>query len=985
MNYQDILQKIERETGIRFKIHQSIDEVKRVRSSHYALITNGRNIEHLCISNNHELLSSYFHLFADIKSLELRDLVDFDLDTLRCLTGLEKLHMSYNSQVTNLQDGIGNLTSLTSLDIRSTQIAELPEGIANLISLKGLYMGGTQIADLPKGIDNLSSLEALDMRDTQIAELPEWIGKLTSLTLLDISHTQITELPGEIGNLTSLTSLNVSHTQITELPEKIGNLSALTVLEVSHTQITELPEEIGRLALLKALDISHTQIEQLPAWVGNLTSLSWLHISHTRIEELPPAIYSLSLLDLDLSGLTLESLPRDILRFDLPFVFYDVVHNWRHNEINLFNTNILETGTAVFTKPREEIKLWYDELEREKVILNETRVILIGDGAAGKSTIIHRLMTGQYVENLPETKGVQIKKWKDEKRPQSPLVSFWDFGGQAIMHSMHSFFLAQRCLYVLILDGRRDDRPEYWLDIIRQYGRKSSVMVVMNKIDQNENAHIDEVKLRREYGDIFKELFFDRISCKTGTGFDGFRSALWELCGRSESCRKAFPGRWYRIKEKMEDLKDKNGNPSNYLREEAFRGYCEDERITELTSQNTLLSWLNDLGICFSYQSKDPTGIIDEMKVLRPEWITNGVYKIINSEDAKKCNGFIPHAVIRQILESRDDLNPAYKNTETGFILGMMRDFKLSYPVDDAEFIPMLTTDSEPGLPLLQEPVHVRIEYQVSLPASVLYQLVTQMKTDVSIHLTWRSGTYLTSRYDRCKAIIRFGKTKNIVDIYVEGENKAAYFSHIRRNLAYIQRNMEVEFDEYIAYHKNGKDGFAKLKRLLGLIRRGIEDDYAEDINETIHVRDILASVAPHEVVSHLLETLRKNEDELNYIKNEKLAIAALRDMVWSIDKKTDAILLDTQKLRYALEKIEHYSHTQSNELLHIFEDIRRGNADEQMEQEILSVVTAIKKGQAKAISEKLLDFVGFAGSVASLAPYLQKVSHLILQFAGSL
>ena len=848
-----------------------------------------------------------------------------------------------------------------------SDLSILPSAVAQFSALATLDLWNTEVAELPEWMGKLTTLTSLDLSGTQVTELPEEIGNLTALTMLDLWDTQTMELPEQIGNLTALISLDISDTQIAELPESIGNLTALSELDIYGTKITELPESIGKLIVLSELDISGTPIAKLPESIGNLTALSSLSISETKITELPEGIYSLPLKKLDLSGLVLESLPKDILRLDLPFVFKQF-----DSGINLSDTDILEVGTSIFRQPIDEIKLFYDELEREKVPLNEARVIFIGDGGAGKSTIIHKLQTDEYRDKLPETKGVLIQKWRDEAKPQSPLISFWDFGGQAVMHSMHEFFLGERCLYVLVLDGRRDDRPEYWLDMIGQYGRKSSVMIVMNKIDQNKNAHVDPKKLRREYGDKFHEMCFHEISCKKGTGFDDFKSELLEMIHQSESCHKMFPGRWYRIKLKLEDLRDQDGKPTNYLREDIYRGYCEEEGIEERSPQDTLLRWLNDLGICFSYKSEDPMGTVDELKVLRPEWITNGVYKIINSEEAKRCNGFIQHRVMKEILETNDDVNPTYKNTETGFILGMMRDFMLSYQVDGAEFIPMLTADSEPDIPPLEDAIHLQIQYSAPLPTSVLYNFAVQMKMDVDRALTWRRGTYLKSKHENCSAIVRFGKTKDILDIYVSGNSKAAYLAHIRRNLAHVQRKMDTKFDEYIEYRVHDKVVMLRLKRLLTLFRNGISEDLAEDIEETVNVIDVLSSVVPSDVISNLLE-------ELSQLKQDKASFEEMRNLLFSIDSKTDAILLNTRKLGYALEKIQDYSEEQREMLRSLFEEISRNNTNAALESTIHSILEEVKQGEPKAIGDSLLRFISGAGSVASLYPYVGRLLSLIM------
>ena len=43
----------------------------------------------------------------------------------------------------------------------------------------------------------------------------------------------------------------------------------------------------------------------------------------------------------------------------------------------------------------------------------------------------------------------------------------------------------QGCLYVLVLDNRKEEEPEYWLQQIESLGGKAPVLVVFNKQDEN--------------------------------------------------------------------------------------------------------------------------------------------------------------------------------------------------------------------------------------------------------------------------------------------------------------------------------------------------------------------------------------------------------------------------------------------------------------------------------------------------------------------
>ena len=59
---------------------------------------------------------------------------------------------------------------------------------------------------VPAEIGQLTSLTELDLRGNQLTSLPAEIGQLTSLTVLYLRRNQLTSLPAEIGQLTSLRS-----------------------------------------------------------------------------------------------------------------------------------------------------------------------------------------------------------------------------------------------------------------------------------------------------------------------------------------------------------------------------------------------------------------------------------------------------------------------------------------------------------------------------------------------------------------------------------------------------------------------------------------------------------------------------------------------------------------------------------------------------------------------------------------------------------
>ena len=111
---------------------------------------------------------------------------------------------------------------------------------------------------VPAEIGQLTSLTRLDLRDNRLTSLPAEIGQLTSLEQLYLYGNELTSVPAEIGQLTSLRCLDLAYNRLTSVPAEIGQLSSLTNLILGGNQLTSLPAEIGQITSLQWLHLKTT-------------------------------------------------------------------------------------------------------------------------------------------------------------------------------------------------------------------------------------------------------------------------------------------------------------------------------------------------------------------------------------------------------------------------------------------------------------------------------------------------------------------------------------------------------------------------------------------------------------------------------------------------------------------------------------------------------------------------------------------------------
>jgi hypothetical protein len=111
-------------------------------------------------------------------------------------------------------------------------------------------------------------------------------------------------------------------------------------------------------------------------------------------------------------------------------------------------------------------------IEKQR-LLNEGKLILVGRGEVGKTSLVNRLVHNTFRGDETKTQGIHITTWAVRCRSAQVRLNIWDFGGQEIMHATHQFFLTERSLYLLVLNGREggvDDDAEYWLKHIETFG-----------------------------------------------------------------------------------------------------------------------------------------------------------------------------------------------------------------------------------------------------------------------------------------------------------------------------------------------------------------------------------------------------------------------------------------------------------------------------------------------------------------------------------
>jgi internalin A len=740
----------------------------------------------------------------DLTSLKLHKIPEEVFE----LTQLETLHL-HGNEISEIPKEIGKLTQLRDLDISRNEIKEIPIEIGALIRLKDLDLSGNQIREIPKEIGLLTRLETLYLNENQINEIPKEIGALKRLEILHLYENQISQIPKAISKLVQLNDLNLSLNNIRELSEEITQISQLKSLHLSSNQIQEISTKISNLIQLEVLSLSDNYIRQIPKKLTSLIYLKNLYLNENNIDKIPKEIGKLTqIVELDLANNKIEEIPvemnaltqlewldlsnNQIMRVNLAFhseLSLNIIYLHGNPSLKLTPELLGPTFSEVLNgqspaSPRAILE-YLAKVQQGSRPLNEAKLIFVGRGEAGKSSLVKRLVHNTFDEHEAKTEGIQITDLTVNPQPnENTLLHIWDFGGQEILHATHRLFLTSRCVYVLVLDHRANTEHQdaaYWLDTISNFSRDARVILVLNKISSGVH-NINTPPLLERYPMIKAVL---RTDCAgDGIGIQELRAEIERQVDQLENLRKPFPESWFAIKDGF----SKRTYTGNYIRFEDYQKLCAQAGETDLEAQKALAEFLHNLGIIVNFAEN---ARLADNYILDPHWLTAGIYKIIHNIQIQAAGGWLHLTDLKSILPATD-----YPEHFHPYLIDLMRHFELCFGSEnDRVLIPELLSEIEPdGIrALLLEPA-MRLNYKyTTLPEGLIPRFIVRSRAMHDDDLRWRTGVVL--QRGECRAVIVRGedKNRNQVHISVIGPDQ-----HARRDLlASIRYDLDSIHNDY--------------------------------------------------------------------------------------------------------------------------------------------------------------------------------------------
>ncbi|MBL8168409.1 MAG: leucine-rich repeat domain-containing protein [Acidobacteria bacterium] len=744
------------------------------------------------------------------------------------LTKLTRLILSGN-QLTSVPLGISKLTKLTRLDLIGNQLTSVPPEITELPNLTNLELSGNQLTSLPPEITELTNLTTLVLSGNLLTSLPLEIGKLNKLTMLVLSRNQLTSLPPEISKLTKLSSLVLSENHLTSLPPEISKLTKLTSLVLSENHLTSLPPEISKLTKLTSLVLSENQLTSLPPEISKLTKLTRLVINGNPLASVPRELTKLtSLAHLHLGRNQLTSVPPEIIKLT-NLAWLDL------------RKNPLPIPTETLKNPTD-VKAIFAAIAGLNTgqRLNEAKMLVVGDGKVGKSSVVERLVKGTFDPTKATTLGVEINdeievsQWEIKSEGEPIKLNIWDFGGQEIQHSTHQFFLTHRSLYLLVMDARRGDQLsgiEYWLKLIESFGGDSPILVVINQIDQLKGQrplNLDRRALQEKYN---IKGFIETSCAEPPAGIEELKTAIAREVEQLRHVRDIWPREWFAVKQRLKAMK------ADYIPVEKYLEICGEEGVDDADIRNSLLEMLHALGTVIRFPG--------DTQVLNPRWVTQGVYGLLTSARLVKAQGQFDLPDVAEVLDGLPETRGHYPAHTHRRLIDVMKHFELCFEFTDRPghyLIPRHLHDNELDIPW-DDADALKFQYHYeTLPDAVVSRFIVRMNQYIQQQYYWKNGVFLQSGENRAKIKADLVDRKIFITINGKEQTRRAFLAVIRSAFNEINSSFKIEIEQKIPV-PGAPDVLVSYDDLLAHEEANEAEIFIPKLRKKLSVRELLDGV----------------------------------------------------------------------------------------------------------------------------------------------
>jgi len=445
--------------------------------------------------------------------------------------------------------------------------------------------------------------------------------------------------------------LNFTNFGLTELPDSFDRLKQLLVLTLDNNQLAKLPESLGQLTQLQSLNIYNNFLLILPTSLGQLIQLKELQLQKNQLRDLPSSLAKLEHLE----------------------------------QLNLDDNPLNPELAEAYKQGLEAVKAYLRaKAEAGQVILNEAKLILIGEGEVGKTCLMDALLGDKWQEH-PSTHGIEIKpiKLTNPNTQTEITLNGWDFGGQRVYRPTHQLFFSAPAVYLVVWKPREGPQQGFvkeWIQLVQRREPDAKILVVATHGGPlQRQPDID----RQELWDLFgRETVADFFFVDSKPDAHGSRKGIDELKLAIARLAAQLPEVGRSVPKSFQDVREALGARSvPYLPLDEVLAICRAHKMDDEIAR-LFIAISHRLGHLTHYQH-DPQ--LRDIVILRPDWLATAISYIFDDEVTRAAHGLVRFSRLNHLWDDPTRAaDSRYPATLHPIFLRLMERFDLSYRVADS-------------------------------------------------------------------------------------------------------------------------------------------------------------------------------------------------------------------------------------------------------------------------------------------------------------
>lgn len=738
------------------------------------------------------------------------------------LSELETLDLHDNQIGDDGASALGTLSRLVRLELWNNEISYAgAQELSKLSQLEVLYLSYNRIGpNGAKAIANLVQLRSLDLSSCEIGDDgAKALGALTELTRLSLGYNGIGDNGAKgLGSLNQLTTLELWNNQVGDDGAKaLGGLTDLMVLELQTNKIgDEGAKALGNLSQLVNLDLRYNEIgDEGAQGLAKLTELRSLQLGSNKIgDDGAEALIKLTKLKaLDLTENKITQIQRDLV--DLPWLEYLFFRGNPIQDVDAELYNSLDT-------PLQSLRDYFRGLDRGSVRQDQVKLLLVGNGGVGKTSIVNRLLDDRFDSEQTSTHGIQIRSWSlndvaPERLGDKPTkVSVWDFAGQDIYHATHRLFMRTRALFLLVWDKVTECSPAngdeeyqnfrlpYWIDYIRALSG-SPVVIVQNKVDCDADKDL-------AYGQDLQERYpppcgitgYHYVSARqpSHNGMAALVANIQQAYGHLEGIGNLLPKQWVLIRDELVEMRAQGTRIIDY---ERFEAMCSEAGLKE-TEPETLADYLHQSGVL--YYRRDSFG---KRILLDQQWAIDGVYAVLDrqSDHARLLRAKAPNGLAFE--DFAETVWRDYPAEDQWLFLIFMTSCELAFEYRQGVFyIPQLLPNEKPGrvADRWREPTSYMLQIRYDfLHRGIIERFIVQTGRHIEEPYPddiWRNGIVILHQSSDTRALVEAFPEDRKILVHAKGNAPQTLLCMIQKQLV----DLHDEFAPDISFSADAGEHF---------------------------------------------------------------------------------------------------------------------------------------------------------------------------------